>query len=234
MHQTNIPRCTILQQKCAHVCTFLLQGRALWDICLMHCGICEMGLLGYQFPCVLVFEGLWIQVIQRPNQVGCGMRATFTVKPWFPCHDVIMVYAMVDMMIYNAFRWYDSKNSAVTPIWQPRVKHSKRRTRNVPIHTYVKWIISLSRTNKFCSELESSCLWAHIISPKKPFTKDFSFSLSKFGGSIFCSLNGTPLIAIKFCTRHDTYFVTASAKNWKHPVSRHWIRADRYFRRLYF
>ena len=25
----------------AHVCTFLLQNGALWDICLMHCGICN-------------------------------------------------------------------------------------------------------------------------------------------------------------------------------------------------
>ena len=28
----------------AHVCTFLLQSDALWDIYLMHCGICEMDL----------------------------------------------------------------------------------------------------------------------------------------------------------------------------------------------
>ena len=27
-----------------HVCTFLSQNGALWDICLMHCGICDMGL----------------------------------------------------------------------------------------------------------------------------------------------------------------------------------------------
>ena len=26
------------------ICTFLLQNGALWDICLMHCGICEMDL----------------------------------------------------------------------------------------------------------------------------------------------------------------------------------------------
>ena len=26
-------------------CTFLMQDGALWDICLMHCGICEMGLI---------------------------------------------------------------------------------------------------------------------------------------------------------------------------------------------
>ena len=44
MHQSqsNIPQCTILKQKCAHVCTFLLQNVALQDICVMHCVICEM------------------------------------------------------------------------------------------------------------------------------------------------------------------------------------------------
>ena len=26
------------------MCTFLLQNGALWNICLMHCGICEMGI----------------------------------------------------------------------------------------------------------------------------------------------------------------------------------------------
>ena len=33
-------------EMCTHVmCTFLLQNGALWVICLMHCGICEMDLL---------------------------------------------------------------------------------------------------------------------------------------------------------------------------------------------
>ena len=31
MHLCHIPQCTILLQKCAHVCTFLLQNGALWD-----------------------------------------------------------------------------------------------------------------------------------------------------------------------------------------------------------
>ena len=43
MHQSHIPQCTILGQKCAHVCTFLLQNDAFWDICPMHCWICEIG-----------------------------------------------------------------------------------------------------------------------------------------------------------------------------------------------
>ena len=28
--------------ECAHVCTFLLLNGALWDVCLMRCGICGM------------------------------------------------------------------------------------------------------------------------------------------------------------------------------------------------
>ena len=43
MHQTNIPQCTMLYQKCAHVCTFLLQCGAMWDIRLVYWGICATG-----------------------------------------------------------------------------------------------------------------------------------------------------------------------------------------------
>ena len=42
MHQTNITQCTLLQQKCAHMCTFLLPNGALWDVGLVHCGICVL------------------------------------------------------------------------------------------------------------------------------------------------------------------------------------------------
>ena len=31
------------------MCTFLLQSGVLWDICLVHCGICEMGLLARSY-----------------------------------------------------------------------------------------------------------------------------------------------------------------------------------------
>ena len=49
---SQIPQCTIsishnapFCNKNVHVCTFLLKNSALLYICLMHCGICEMGLL---------------------------------------------------------------------------------------------------------------------------------------------------------------------------------------------
>ena len=33
-----------MYQFLTEMCTYVQNG-ALWDICLMHCGICEMGLL---------------------------------------------------------------------------------------------------------------------------------------------------------------------------------------------
>ena len=53
MHYFVTEMCT-----CDIVCTILLQNDALWDIYLMHCGICEMGLLrcvsaGTELPCHL-------------------------------------------------------------------------------------------------------------------------------------------------------------------------------------
>ena len=72
MHKSHIQQCTILWQKCAHVCTFLLQNDALWDIYLMHCEICEMGLLrfvspGTKLPCHLGHA----HIISNTLYTGC-------------------------------------------------------------------------------------------------------------------------------------------------------------------
>ena len=46
-HNTTVPYPTMLHcaREYAHMSTFLLQNGALWAICLMPCGICEIGLL---------------------------------------------------------------------------------------------------------------------------------------------------------------------------------------------
>ena len=44
IHHQNL---TTHKQKCAYMCTFLLQSGALWDIGLEHCGICETDLLTF-------------------------------------------------------------------------------------------------------------------------------------------------------------------------------------------
>ena len=62
MHQSRIPQCIILWQKFAHVCTFLLQNGALWDVCLTHCGICEMG------PLVIM---AWHQLLDSCYLIYC-------------------------------------------------------------------------------------------------------------------------------------------------------------------
>ena len=53
---THIPQCIkqISQNasfcnRNVHTCTFLLQNSALWDIGLVHCGICETALLGHHW-----------------------------------------------------------------------------------------------------------------------------------------------------------------------------------------
>ena len=56
MHQADIPECTTLWQKCAHMCTFLLHNGALWDTALVYWGICEFGLF-----CRGIWKTLWLR-----------------------------------------------------------------------------------------------------------------------------------------------------------------------------
>ena len=43
VHQSYIAQCIVLQQKYAHV--HISVTKWLWDICLIRCGMCEMGLI---------------------------------------------------------------------------------------------------------------------------------------------------------------------------------------------
>ena len=67
MHQRNISQCTILWQKCAIVCTFLLQSGALWEMALVNCGISAPGLFLYviscNFTCFLHVTVHWIREV---------------------------------------------------------------------------------------------------------------------------------------------------------------------------
>ena len=49
MHQMNIkyPQFNIFWQKCAYMCTFLLQNGALWDMELEQCGIWDLCIVGF-------------------------------------------------------------------------------------------------------------------------------------------------------------------------------------------
>ena len=43
-HDAPVPYYT-MHHFVTEMCTFLVQNGALWDVCLMHCGICDLGLL---------------------------------------------------------------------------------------------------------------------------------------------------------------------------------------------
>ena len=71
LHQCHIPQCTTFVMD---VCTFLLQSDSLWDICLMHCGICAMDLWHqddmphYPSMKVTMFLGSTLQMV--PQHAG--------------------------------------------------------------------------------------------------------------------------------------------------------------------
>ena len=71
-----IPQCTGLISHNAlfhigNVSTFLSQNGALWDICLMHCGICAMGLMAAG-----VGRSMWITTSMRASSNGNIFRVT--------------------------------------------------------------------------------------------------------------------------------------------------------------
>ena len=65
-HNAPVPQATM--HNSAHVCTFLLQNGALWDICLMYCGICEMCLLPSCMHCqvkLMMMSIIWKRFLRH-------------------------------------------------------------------------------------------------------------------------------------------------------------------------
>ena len=56
-------RFTILQQNCSHMRIFLLQKGALWDMGLVHCGICAKGLF-------ITRDDIWTAFIHLPSNIA--------------------------------------------------------------------------------------------------------------------------------------------------------------------
>ena len=59
-------QCTILWQKCAHMCTFLSQNGALWDMGLVHCGICAI-ILTYLVIISYRLNSNWNEMLHMEN-----------------------------------------------------------------------------------------------------------------------------------------------------------------------
>ena len=100
MNQTNIPLCNILEQKCAQMCTFLLQNGALWGIGLLHCGICELGQF-FWFQVDLMMSSpsppLGLQIPQ------CEEDGTYSAVQ---CKGAVYVWYMI-LCSYNVSRYSD-------------------------------------------------------------------------------------------------------------------------------
>ena len=53
-----------MQRFVTEMCTFLLQNGALWDMGLVHCGICEMG---HEFDVKVTYE--MVELASRPLHI---------------------------------------------------------------------------------------------------------------------------------------------------------------------
>ena len=97
------------------MCTFLLQNYALWHICQMHCGICEMGLLD-MFVSIAVPADILSTINQVRYDFSFGYHISADQMKWFKMsgesqHDNVTHWCwdkMVDilqMTFWNAFSW---------------------------------------------------------------------------------------------------------------------------------
>ena len=147
MHCSNIPQCTILKQKCAHVCTFLLQNSELWDICLMRYGICEPRLL--HIRCIyspIRCYGIYI----HPS---VAMVSIFIHPlPWYlysptRCHGIYIRTSVAMVSIYSSIRChgiYIHSFVATVSIFThplPWYLHSPIRCHGIYIHHPLPWYL---------------------------------------------------------------------------------------------
>ena len=88
-HNAPVPYPTI-HHFVAEMCTFLLQKGALWDICLMHCGICEMGLCWLitgccEMPGAILFG-------QQANHIFINTCDIYVLRRHAKCQYVLCVW----------------------------------------------------------------------------------------------------------------------------------------------
>ena len=105
MHQSHIPQCTNLQQKCAHVCTFLLQNVASWDTVLCILGFVRWT---YNVMCLLVSLSLLTSYAkQYASTVSMFVHHCSSVA-LFPFHNkyfsttLYVSYSFALLLTYNS------------------------------------------------------------------------------------------------------------------------------------
>ena len=95
------------------ICTFLLQTGALWDICLVHCGICEMGLFTGCFAthdeflkCIDAIVFVWnLTNLMMSSNLWHKLSNRFVTRDPFHWHGIIEIRAWIINCIYNLI-WY--------------------------------------------------------------------------------------------------------------------------------
>ena len=96
-------------EMCTRVCTFLLQNGALWDVCLMHCGICEMGLwwaLSYKHDIRLSLASTLRFLFSSP------------LRHWFQVQCIALIFLLHDIIYYD-FQTYCSVTEYNAVEWKP-------------------------------------------------------------------------------------------------------------------
>ena len=103
MHRSSIPQCTILQQKCAQVRTFLLQNGAWWDICPMHYGISGMGLFDFLYWSDGIFILKWHQRLVGPVCNLCDVKVSYhhSARKWLSYGHLIFLMGISMLLLIS-------------------------------------------------------------------------------------------------------------------------------------
>ena len=94
-----IPQCTILSQKCAHMCIFLLQNDALLDMILVHCRIYARGqIITRSSNCIFILN-------LTPSFNASGEKNCKRIQETFELWDLVRLILEV-LRYYYLRAWY--------------------------------------------------------------------------------------------------------------------------------
>ena len=137
MQLSHILQCTIFCNRNLYVCTFLIQSGALWDICLIYCGICEMGQL---YP--TIFHVCNLDVIFLPSLIPM-LVWLISVSKGDPCslrahHD--------DVINWKHFSryWLFVRGIYRSPVNSPHIFFGLRLNKRLSKQSWGWWFETLS------------------------------------------------------------------------------------------
>ena len=175
-------KCTILQQKCAHVYTFLLQCGAFWDMGLVHCDIGATGLVqwsdGYKKSnnTPLHWRHMTVKTFQRNNNftvysTPCssqqqqkhqsyallpfeGIHRSAWFHSWCNAESVSTSYALSTGWVLFEASWFSSRKE-----WWLVLTHWGRVT-----HIYVSKLTIIDSDNGLSPGRRQAIIWTNADS----------------------------------------------------------------------